>query len=209
MELEQKLNGQPPIYVVRSQVSSGVSSTGDVIISWWEQPYLGQPKVISKRCSNDLATCNFLNACSRCLGGSYAENACDNDSGCTDPPPAATPHMCAKRTSCPASFPANTQIAKASAVAVDKPSSGGGNVAVTWQANVNDPGGTTNAFGRGFDAALGLLRNDFRVDVAGRTSVTNPRVAGVMKPYGFVVAWKDTRTPPGSHIYLREVSIAP
>jgi hypothetical protein len=45
----------------------------------------------------------------------------------------------------------------------------------------------------GFDANLATVRNDFRVDLAGRSTVVAPRVARSQFPNRYAVAWKDNR----------------
>jgi hypothetical protein len=93
-------------------------------------------------------------------------------------PPAATYY---RRVSCPPQFPANAQRATIPSMAAD----GDGNVVVSWQGNVNDPEPLNvvplwSAFARSFrpnpTSPCGA-KNDFRVDLGGRTVAYAPRVA--------------------------------
>jgi photosystem II stability/assembly factor-like uncharacterized protein len=187
VELEQKLNGQPLSYVARSQVTLATDYLNNVIATWWEAPAFGEEKVIAKRCANDLTNCVFLEGCRQCLGGSNNELPCTADADCVGG------GMCAIRASCPPSAPSNAQHAKSPGVAATVPTGfpgQPGGVMVTWQGNVNDPSGPTNAFARTF--APPAAYNDFRLDKAGRSTVLSPRVAHGL-PLSFLTTWSDTR----------------
>jgi Uma2 family endonuclease len=74
-------------------------------------------------------------------------------------------------------------------VAVDRTQAG--NFLLAWQGNVNDPSTypVWSGFARGFNSSLATVKNDFRVDLAGRSP---PATRG---PYSdwFALAWADNR----------------
>ncbi len=74
--------------------------------------------------------------------------------------------------------PPGAQSARSPSVATDASN----NFAIAWLANVNAPAGTSwNAFAKGFSASGTILKNDFRVDLSGRSNGGPPRVARVRR----------------------------
>ena len=74
-------------------------------------------------------------------------------------------------------------------------SDSGGNFAVTWNGNVNDPESVlTSGFGKTFSVGGVKLKSDFRVDSGGRAAVMAPRVARSAQPKSFSYGWRDARS---------------
>jgi hypothetical protein len=191
--------------VTRQNVAIAVpkpSSTPTVVVSWIETLNGGSEKIVARQCDSALSNCTaVLDAqCDRrCAGGPNAGRSCAVDSSC----PQSTCTQTAGTVSCPPLEPPGVQRAWGPAAAIDS----GGNPILTWQANVNDRTSTVwSAMARSFSPSLGVLKNDFRVDLAGRADVRAPAVARGNQANKAVFAWRDKRS--GKYeIYTRAVPI--
>jgi len=106
----------------------------------------------------------------------------------------------------PPALPSGVQRATSPSVAVDASN----NFVVAWQANVNDADILTslNGFGRSFSSAAVGLKNDFRIDLNGRSIQGATRAARSSQAKSFVYAWRDDRSGHFD-IYTRRVQSLP
>jgi hypothetical protein len=105
----------------------------------------------------------------------------------------------------PPSAPAGVNRAATSSIAIDP----NGNFVVAWDANVNAADASSwSAMAKTFSAAGAVQRNDFRVDLAGRSSAAPPRVALSAQAKKFAYAWRDNRTGHDD-VYTRVVPSLP
>lgn len=201
-------------FVARSQVALAVDNSNNVIATWWEGVVAGPEMVVAKRCTNDLTSCVLLDTqCNMtCRGGSKANQSCASNADC--PSGSCTSQKCLNGTqkgsacifegdcaggghcSLPAAYcaplaPPGVTRAKVSTAAVDVT----GNFLLAWQGNVNDPSASPvwTGFARSFSSTLATTKNDFRVDLAGRSSVLTPRVARSPFSNRYALAWMDNR----------------
>ncbi len=165
----------------RNNVALAVDDAGRVTITWSEQAGAAPEEIVGRVCPSDLvmAGCTLLDAnCRRCVGGSYIASDyvgrdCGSDADCASPDTAFfTAGVCGPRTlSCPPAAPAGAQTGLKPAAATDS----AGTIVVAWEGNVNAP--SFAGFARTFTPALGTLKNDFRVDLAGSATAQDLGVA--------------------------------
>jgi hypothetical protein len=211
VQLDQGSSG-----VARSQVALAVDNANNVVATWWEGVLGGPEMIVAKRCTNSLTGCVFIDAkCNtKCRGGSSGNQPCQADADCAGGGQctsrkclngAQAGSACLFDSDCgggvcgaPAAYcaplaPPGVTRAKASSAAVD--ASVPGSLLLAWQGNVNDPSPNPvwTGFARGFDSNLATVRSDFRVDLAGRSTVVAPRLARSQFTNRYAAAWKDNR----------------
>lgn len=203
--------------VARSQVQLAVDNSNNLLVTWWEAGLYGPEMIVAKRCTNDLTSCVIVDTqcdkmcrgglifnqpcgsdtdcaggvgqCTsrKCLNGPAQGSACIPDSDCNGGSCGVQPAYCAPRA------PVGVTRANVPAVAVD--GTVPGNFLLAWQGNVNDPRTSPvwTGFARGFDSSLATVKNDFRLDLAGRSSVLAPRAARSPFANRYAMAWMDNR----------------
>jgi len=92
----------------------------------------------------------------------------------------------------PPLVPAGAQQAYTPTVGTDA----NNNLVIGWQANVNVSDGSLlfDNFAKGFNSAAAVLKNDFRVDLAGRAATRAARMSRSSLAGQFAYAWRDQRS---------------
>ncbi len=191
--------------VSRNQPAIAVDDSGNMIVTWWEKIGSGPSMVVAKRCNNalDPASCVFVDAqcnmrctggtndnlpcvspadcagtgaqCTsrKCVGGSNDYKACSSDANCPGGRCGAVP------VACPPRGPVGAQRNAIPTVTTDD----SGSVLIGWQGNPNDWNSSPawSGMGRRFDSALATAKKDFRIDLANRSTVSEPGVARARK----------------------------
>ncbi len=189
----------------RSHVSLATDGSGNLIATWRESVGTGPERIVGKRFNGSLTSSALLDAqCRICSGGSKNKHACATNADCPGGTCLGTPTV-----SCPPGKPIGAQRAVPATIAQDGTGNDiatdtTGNVVVTWQGNANDPSASPawSAFARSFNSSLGILKNDFRVDLAGRAATLASRTARTAYVGKFAFVWRDNRA--GRYdVYLR------
>lgn len=103
----------------------------------------------------------------------------------------------------PPAVPDNVKRGLRASVATDT----SGNFGISWTGNVNDPTDTrVNVFDKGYNPTPSVIRKDFRLDLAPRTSAPlHPRIARGPFSNCYAISWRDNRT--GKYeVYTRVIS---